>query len=417
VSIGSGTAELELQSNNGRKSGKLSFGRKGHITFGNLSDIFGINGSIFTLVGSVQGLASAVAANPSGAYALANSYDASQDGTYTTIPVPNALTGTFEGLGNAVSNLSMTVQGVSSYEIGMFYMLGSNEDSLHRARIADFRLDNVNVQVTNAYTVGGMVGWNQGIMSNDHVTGTVSGTEAEGIGGLAGGNIGEIERSDAHGDFYGDSAVGGLVGWNFSTIRLSHSGGHVTCKVSKKSKTKQCSMVGGLVGMNGYANGAIAESFSTAKVTADGPQAGLVYPIAGGLVGLTEDATVIDNSYSTGSVTSNRFAGGLLGGDYWSTNTPNISNSYAIGALVAKQSGSIGGFVCQASANYSNDYWDTDTSGTSNATCNGSKAGISGLTTAQLQSGLPAGFDPSIWAEDSSINNGLPYLIANPPPK
>jgi hypothetical protein len=41
--------------------------------------------------------------------------------------------------------------------------------------------------------------------------------------------------------------------------------------------------------------------------------------------------------------------------------------------------------------------------------------GITGQTTAQLQAGLPAGFDPSIWAEDPGINNGLPYLIANPP--
>ena len=27
------------------------------------------------------------------------------------------------------------------------------------------------------------------------------------------------------------------------------------------------------------------------------------------------------------------------------------------------------------------------------------------------------GFDPNIWAENPKINNGFPYLIANPPPK
>src|SRR5579862_947911 len=98
VSIGSGSAELELQSGKPGSLGKLSFGRKGHITFGSLADIFGINGGIFTLVGSVQGLASAVAANPSGAYALANSYDASQDGTYASSPVATTLEGTVDGL-------------------------------------------------------------------------------------------------------------------------------------------------------------------------------------------------------------------------------------------------------------------------------------------------------------------------------
>jgi hypothetical protein len=43
--------------------------------------------------------------------------------------------------------------------------------------------------------------------------------------------------------------------------------------------------------------------------------------------------------------------------------------------------------------------------------------GITGLTDAQLKSGLPAGFDPKIWAVNSKINNGYPYLLANPPPK
>jgi hypothetical protein len=37
------------------------------------------------------------------------------------------------------------------------------------------------------------------------------------------------------------------------------------------------------------------------------------------------------------------------------------------------------------------------------------------LTTIQLQSGLPTGFDPSIWGEDPSINGGLPYLLGLAP--
>ena len=64
-------------------------------------------------------------------------------------------------------------------------------------------------------------------------------------------------------------------------------------------------------------------------------------------------------------------------------------------------------------------YWDTTTSGITNlgegAGNIANDPGITGETTAQLQAGLPPGFDPSIWAEDPSINGGLPYLIANPP--
>jgi hypothetical protein len=41
--------------------------------------------------------------------------------------------------------------------------------------------------------------------------------------------------------------------------------------------------------------------------------------------------------------------------------------------------------------------------------------GITGLTMAQLQSGLPQDFNKKVWAESPNINNGLPYLIANPP--
>ena len=107
VSIGAGTAELELQSDTRAATDTLSFSKKGHITFGSTSDIFGINGGIFTLVDSVKGLAKAAEANPSGAFALANSYDAGADKTYTASPIPTLFNGMLEGLGNDISNLSI----------------------------------------------------------------------------------------------------------------------------------------------------------------------------------------------------------------------------------------------------------------------------------------------------------------------
>ncbi len=65
-------------------------------------------------------------------------------------------------------------------------------------------------------------------------------------------------------------------------------------------------------------------------------------------------------------------------------------------------------------------YWDTDTSERNKRQgCAGNKCkqGIKGLTTDELQAGLPNGFDPTIWAENSMINEGYPYLIDNAPPK
>ena len=38
-----------------------------------------------------------------------------------------------------------------------------------------------------------------------------------------------------------------------------------------------------------------------------------------------------------------------------------------------------------------------------------------GLTTEQLQSGLPPGFLSKFWLESANINNGLPYLRQNSP--
>jgi len=53
VSIGGGTAELELQSGTGSTLGDISFGPNGDITFGSTSDLFNINGGVFQLEGTL----------------------------------------------------------------------------------------------------------------------------------------------------------------------------------------------------------------------------------------------------------------------------------------------------------------------------------------------------------------------------
>ena len=69
--------------------------------------------------------------------------------------------------------------------------------------------------------------------------------------------------------------------------------------------------------------------------------------------------------------------------------------------------------------NIDNTYWDLNTSGIGDPTRGAGNVsndpGITGLTDAQLKSGLPAGFDSKIWAQNAGINHGYPYLIANPP--
>jgi hypothetical protein len=71
--------------------------------------------------------------------------------------------------------------------------------------------------------------------------------------------------------------------------------------------------------------------------------------------------------------------------------------------------------------NISGGYWHLDSSGirkkSEGAGAPKDDPGITGLTTEQFQSGLPAGFDPGVWGENANINGGLPYLPTNPPPK
>jgi hypothetical protein len=162
---------------------------------------------------------------------------------------------------------------------------------------------------------------------------------------------------------------------------------------------------GGLVSAN---YGTVSGSFSSGNVTARGNATG------GGLVGANYDGS-IENSYATGPVTGVRLArvGGFVGDD----ETWFIEKSYSTGA-VGGRGASVGGFVCTVEQGaFAKTYWDTKTSGTDMASCAGDQAGITGLTSKQLRSGLPKGFSPKIWAEDANINNGFPYLIANPPPK
>ena len=185
-----------------------------------------------------------------------------------------------------------------------------------------------------------------------------------------------------------------------STISNSYATGAVSGRAN--------AYIGGLVG---YSEGSITGSFASGPVTDGGKSV-----VIGGLVG-RNDGT-IDNSYSIGGVSGGVDAevGGIAGYSDWA-----ISDSYAIGAVSGRSGSILGGLVGygDGEASYTDDFWDTTSSGITNLgqgvgnTANAS--GVTGLTTAQFQSGLPTGFNPTIWGEDPSINGGLPYLLALPP--
>ena len=144
---------------------------------------------------------------------------------------------------------------------------------------------------------GGLVGENNGSISNSYATGAVSGSNNR-IGGLVGRNDGTINNSYTTDMVSGVNSVGGLVGRNDGTINNSYT----TDMVSGVS------FVGGLVGRN---DGTISNSYAAGTVSGtSGIGIG-----AGGLVG-SHEAGNISNSYAAGTISPGGFnenEGGLAG--------------------------------------------------------------------------------------------------------
>jgi hypothetical protein len=364
-----GPGGLTISANNANSGGDLLFARKGRIAFWDLSSSLAINGDAYLLAKDVKTLASDISHNRSGRFALADNYDATADGTFNHAPI-FSLTGTVEGLGNAISNLTVNSP-TGGGGGGLFATI--------QGTVRDIGLVNANISGGDNNTVGGLAVGNLGTIRHAFVTGSVAvGNGFGDIGGLAGYNEGTIVNSSSSASVQGgdNQIVGGLVGENFSAnaaIVASFATGAVTGGDN--------TYVGGLIGGNNI--GSISQSYARGSVSGGDAVA------VGGLAGFANQSTAITESYSTGLVSAGNpltHLGGLIGQDM---HTITLS------------------------------YWDLDTSGVSDPTQGAGNikndSGITGLTTAQFQSGLPAGFGPNAWREKPKINNGYPYLRANPP--
>jgi len=423
-----GTGAVTILTNRGDIGGDLRFQGSGYLEFWDLTSDLVINAKSYHLVDSISSLASKIAAHPSGFYALAKNYNAKKDGSYQRSPISTTFTGTFEGLGNTISGLTIVSNELS---VGLFEEVDAG------GVLRDVRLKKANIQVPiSGGSAGTLLGFGKGAR--------IVGAEADGImsvpatsaSGILVGDIdfGEIDYSTSSGSVTGTTDVGGLAGMTYdSWIRWSSSSAAVSGAGAK-------ARVGGLVGYSYSTQGpayGVDHSFATGTVRATGPE------YAGGLVGSTYTA-LISNSYATGSVTGvdGLRVGGLVG---WGEGP--IMNVYATGSVTAGKNSSVGGLAgykdqavdaaystgavsagsgsylggsigVDAATNGTNEavYWDLDTSGVSNgAGYPANDGGVSGLTSQQLQSGLPAGFDPTAWAQNPKINNGFPYLVGMAP--
>jgi len=259
---------------------------------------------------------------------------------------PNYFTGHFDGKGHTIILLYINNR-PSSRHNGLFEWLGAG------ASVSDVGLADVNI--TGSLGAGGLVFFNQGTISNSYCTGTVSG---------------------------GGNGIGGLVGYNYGMITESYFTGNVTGG----------SYVGGLVGC--HSCGVIGRCYSEGSV---------INGSAGGLVGVQETGTHIEDSYSTASVSGNSYvAGGFLG-----ICRGNVNNCYSTGNVSGAdhRGGFIG--VVQDGASCTNCYWDIETSEQTT-----SARGTPKTTAEMKRQATFSGWDfENIW--DILENETYPFLRGN----
>jgi len=413
-----GTAGITLTTNDGGSGGDYNFNTatSGAITFWDTTSILIINGTSYTLEKDIKSLAVAIADNPSNNFALANNYDASVDGSYDRSPVGAQFGGTFEGLGNTIQNLTIAA-GANVVSVGLFYFVVNGA-------IRDINLSNANVSgsdkkcTCDRRVVGALVGSIRGPITSVNVTGSVlAGNGPAYVGGLTGNGLGNISNSSFSGTVSGlntQDRVGGLAGYSAGFIQQSvaivkvtsgAAGGGLAGSAEAITLSRAYGTVSGVTagGLVGYgSSGMITQSFASVDVT--------FRNTGGGLIGISQ-ANQIVQSYSTGSVESkgsqSQSVGGFAG---WGVPI-EVSEAYAVGRVKGKDTEAAGGFMGRCdNSTVSSSYWDVTTTRRHHDRCD-----ATGLTDAQMKSGLPAGFDPNVWGQNPNINNGWPYLLANPP--
>ena len=221
----------------------------------------------------------------------------------------NPFTGVFDGNGHTISNFTYSSTGTD--HIGLFgYVYGIN------AEIKNLGLIDPNIDAGIGWWIGSLAGvLSVGSISGCYVEdGSISGDDI--VGGLVGYNNGNLSNCYATANASGGDDVGGLIGYSNHTIFNCYATGDVSGN----------RYVGGLVGAN--VGGTITNCYSTGGISGSSE--------VGGLVGENHLAAVI-SCYSTGSVTGDDDVGGLVGYNYsgtvtdsfWDVNSSGMDTSAA----------------------------------------------------------------------------------------
>ena len=143
-----------------------------------------------------------------------------------------SFTGLYDGKNRTIKNLVINdsfsnLQGLFGYNSG--------------GTLMNIRLVNYDISMANGEYIGGIVGFNTGIVKNCYATGNVYGADA--VGGVVGENDsgGTVQNCYAAGNVTGDNNIGGIVGENNGTVLFCYYAGN---------NVSGSSYVGGVVGYN-----------------------------------------------------------------------------------------------------------------------------------------------------------------------
>jgi len=256
-------------------------------------------------------------------------------------------TGSFDGNGHKIANLNVNTGSSGDDYLGLFGQVNAG------GVIKNLTVENCSV---------------------------TSGTGATKLGALVGQLVGSVENCCAINPTITGAGSSQLIG---SLVGYIHTGGAVSNCYTIDTTAATATVTGGdgalyLGGLVGASNGSIDNSYAMASV-AGGDGASDI----GGLCGLNATAGPgsIVNSYSAGNVsagTNSSNLGGLLGYNDGSTNTPIVENCYSTGTVTGTSN--VGGLIGDNDSGTVDDsFWDKDTSGL--ITSDGGE----GKTTLQMQ--------------------------------
>ncbi|WP_400766529.1 beta strand repeat-containing protein [Methylosinus sporium] len=303
----------------GTFAGKLDFNSTGTIT---------LNGNAYTIIRSWADFVPYASA-ASGYYALAG--DLTAPSTAISGAVFDSLTGSLNGLGHTISNL--TINGT-----GFINTLGVFPGTNTSATVSNIGL--VNASVTSSGAAGALVATNYGTVTNAYATGTVTGpqnasgyTDGTVLGGLVGYNRAIITDSWARVNVTGRASLGGLVGSNLSNaifkVRAVIINSNAFGNVTTDTPTYLASInIGGLVGINTGGLISYSNAYGMVKTLNSSEVGGLVgtntNTIFGGVyVGTLSNDTVygpVNATWNAGG--TGQDVGGLVG-----SNAGDIVNS------------------------------------------------------------------------------------------